>query len=130
MAITRTATIATTRGSESLSKSVSLSGEGSIDADVTVPTGGSGTNKEIACAFDKDGLVEFYAVADGELTLETNDGTLPNDTFTLAANKPMHWYSGCGLPNPFSADVTALFATNAGGSAVTLQLRVLTDVTP
>lgn len=128
MARTNTLTLQWAQGSESVSKSVALSNEGVIQVDAAVGAGVS--NKQVAAAFDKDTLSQVYIVSDQDVTMETNDGTTPDDSFSLSANKPFVWYAGCGIPNPFSADVTALFFSNAGASEATVQIRVLVDATP
>lgn len=128
MAITESITLQWTRGSESLTKTVSLSNEAAFDVDATV---GIGVNdKEVAIAFDKDSLSLIYITTDQALTMETNDGSSADDTFTLAADKPFVWFNGCGIPLPFTADVEALFFSNASGVSATVKIRVLVDGTP
>lgn len=60
--------------------------------------------------------------SDGPLTLETNDGTTPTNTFTIDTDTPLVWSAGSQLANPLTADVTALYVTNAGTSS---NLRIL-----
>ena len=79
---------------------------------------------------DYSALKALYIVSDQDLTIETNDGTTPDDTITLSANVPLLWTSTGYLANPFSADVTALYVTNASGSAAALKIRSLQDPTP
>jgi hypothetical protein len=128
MSISNTLTLSWARGSETLSKSVSDSSEGALDRDVTVSNGVS--NREVALEFTTAGLSAIYIVSDQDVTLETNDGTSPDDTFTLSAGKPFVWFSGCGWPCPFTEDVTALFITNASGATANVQIRGIADATP
>ena len=130
MALTNSLTLSHTRGSESISKTVTITGEGSLDRDVTIPTGGPGTNKEVALAFTMAGLSLIWISTDQTVLMETNDGTSPDDAYTITADKPFIWYQGCGWDLPFSADVEALFFTNAGGVAAAVKIRGIADATP
>lgn len=89
------------------------------------------TNKEISIAFALATVKSIFIKASGPVTLETNDGSTPDDTFSLDADKPLVWNTKSGGANPFSEDVGALFATVAGGGdAVVVEGYILTDVTP
>lgn len=117
-----------TRGGASISQNVTLTAEAGQVIDVSVA--GSTTDQRVNVAIDVSQLTHIFLLADGALTIQTNDGTTPDDTITLAAGKPLVWYSGCGLTCPLTVDVTDLYLTNAGGSAVALQVRIQADATP
>lgn len=125
-------------GSESLTNTVSINGElssryGSAASGITVP--GSG-NVVIDAVIDVSALSLVYIELDGTaghtITLTTNDDGTPDDTFTLTVGKPLVWYTGCGLPNPFASavDVTSMKAAKATAVNATLRMRFVEgDVT-
>lgn len=103
--------------------------QGTIKIELAAPS--PSTNLEIAIAFALAQLKSIFIFADGNLTLETNDGTTPDDTFALTSGKVLAWNTQSLLDNPFSVDVTAMFATVAGGGdPVNLTIIALVDVTP
>jgi hypothetical protein len=90
---------------------------------------------EIALSIDVSALKAFLIVSTQDLTVETNDGTTPDHTFTLTANVPIVWTISSGLENPFDddgtlTDITSLFATNASGADATLTVKTVQDPTP
>lgn len=121
-------TFAWTRGGATVTQNVTLTAEAGQVLDVAVA--GSTTDLQVNLAIDVSQLSHIFLLADGALTIQTNDGTSADDTITLAANKPLVWYSGCGLACPLTVDVTDLYLTNASGSTVNLQVRVQSDATP
>lgn len=70
--------------------------------------------------------VAIYAASD--LDLETNDGTTPDDTISLAGGKPFVW-SNTYLGDHFTADITALYVSNGTGGAVDLEAIFIVDPT-
>lgn len=121
-------TFAWTRGGSSVTQNVTLTAEAGQVIDVSVP--GSTTDLQVNVAIDVSQLTHIFLLSDGALTIQTNSGGSPDDTITLAASKPLVWYSGCGLTCPLTVDVTNLYLTNASGSAVALQIRLQSDATP
>ncbi len=121
-------TFAWTRGGATVTQNVTLTAEAGQVLDVAVA--GSTTDLQVNLAIDVSQLSHIFLLADGALTIQTNDGTSADDTITLAANKPLVWYSGCGMACPLTVDVTGLYLTNASGSTVNLQVRVQSDATP
>lgn len=115
-------------GNESLSKQITITADG--EANVEVEVADEAADLAINIAIDISALQLLYIVADQDLTIETNDGTTPDDTLALKAGKPIVWYDGCGYSNPLSADVTALYASNASGADATLTVKTLQDATP
>tara|TARA_R110002167_G_scaffold61913_4_gene174912 strand:- start:17042 stop:17425 length:384 start_codon:yes stop_codon:yes gene_type:complete len=115
-------------GNESLSKQITITADG--EANVEVAVADESTDLAINLAIDFSALQLFYIVADQDLTIKTNDSGSPDDTLTLNAGKPIVWFNGCGYSNPLSADVTALYATNASGTDATLYVKTLQDATP
>jgi hypothetical protein len=85
---------------------------------------------EIALAVDVSEVEALYMKCDRALTIETNDGTSPDDTISLVAGEPLVWSAASGLTNPLTTDITSIFATLAAGDAATLEIEILQDATP
>lgn len=111
-------------------KTLTPSDEVVIEAtDVAIPD--SSTNKAVAIGgIDVSQAVSVWMHSTQDITLETNDGTTPDDTIALAANVPLLWCTGAPFTNPLTTDVTALYATNSSGAEATLNIRVVQDGTP
>ena len=107
------------QGNNSISKRISITADCEKNVSISVPDSSTDL-KSILIATDQD------------ITVETNDGTTPDDTFTIEANNPLVWNVDCPLPNPFASavDVTDLYITNASGSAAAIEIRTLVDATP
>ena len=85
----------------------------------------AGTSNELlSVAFTTAGLQSIFLLSDKNLTIETNDGTTPDDTIDLVAGTPFVWSKSPGyFPNPFGTDVTAFYVTCA--TAARLKGRIL-----
>lgn len=71
----------------------------------------------------------FMLVTGGDVLLQSNDGTTPDDTITLKDGVALIWDSISGyFDNPFSADVTAIYATTSAGSQRSLQIYAVLDL--
>lgn len=114
--VTREKTIANTQGGVAL-----------IDGE-TVSTGQ--TDYEINVDLDVSACKSFYLESDQDVTFETNDGTTPDDTIALKANKPYVWHVDAYDSFLLGTDVTSVFITNASGSTATIYLVALYDATP
>lgn len=116
-------------GATTLTKSETVTSGGNLLVDESIPDGS--TNLQIAFAFTKAKLQSIYILASGVLTLKTNSTSSPGETIVLAANQPVQWSAldAVFIPNPFSTNVTTLYATNSSGAAVTLQIRGVVDLT-
>ena len=89
----------------------------------------SETDALVNLNIDFSELQSLYIKSDQAITLETNNGTTPDDTFVLVAGVPLIWHAGDLQSCPLTADVTALYVTNASGSAALLEIEVLEDST-
>ncbi|MFG0247840.1 MAG: hypothetical protein ACF8OB_03050 [Phycisphaeraceae bacterium JB051] len=117
------------RNSDLTSKRQDINAEGEQTVEVAVPD--SSTDKQIDIVIDVSELKSLYIVSDQDVTIETNDGSAPDDTIALKAGIPLMWESVSGyFSNPFSTDITGLYITNSSGSDATVTIRVLEDVTP
>lgn len=118
--------------SAKLSKTVSASQDSETNLDVTVPA--ETDDHQVAVEIDVSALESLFLLSDQDVTLETNDGSTPDDTFALKANEPVYWHKDSPLPNPFASgtDVTSLFLSNQNGAGVTadVKARILQDPTP
>jgi hypothetical protein len=74
-------------------------------------------------------LQSVYLLSNVDVTIKTNDATTPASTINLKANKPILWFVDSGYTNPFTADVTQLFVSNAGTVDAVVQLRSLVNAT-
>jgi hypothetical protein len=99
-------------------------------AAVEVAVADSESDKEIDIAIDYSQITSLWISSDQDVTIETNDGTTPDDTIALKANVPLLWTTDSYFACPLTEDVTALFVTNASGSTATVRVEVLTDPTP
>lgn len=114
--VTREQTITNTQGGVSL-----------IDGE-EVSTGES--NYEINFDLDVSACKSFYLESDQDVTFETNDGTTPDDTIALKADKPYVWHTDAYDDFLLSTDVTSVFITNASGATATIYCVALYDATP
>lgn len=112
-----------------IEKSVSVSGGRKQEIDVNIPD--STTDDEVAFTADVSLMQAIYMVSDQDVTIETNDGSSPDDTYSLTANVPIAWYTGSGLTNPVTTDITTnIFITNASGSTARVRIWSLETATP
>lgn len=103
---------------------VSNTSDGEVNLDVTIPP--SSTDLEIDVNFEFANMKSLYLLAkSGAMTLETNSSSSPVQTIALAADKPLVWYTGSGITNPITANVTKFYITSTPGG--TFQMRLLLD---
>lgn len=89
----------------------------------------STTDFEIVMGIDVSKVKMIMILATGgALTIETNDGTTPDDTLSMTDGVPRVWRNGDYNTIFLSADVTSLFVTNASGASVTLKILVVSDL--
>lgn len=128
MAITHTRQWTHEVGNNTISYQKSFSSDQEINTEVSVAD--STTDDQVVMSVDVSAIKSAFIVSDQAVTIETNNGTTPDDTFTLVANVPLEWNESSPLANPFSADITGLFITNASGATATVRIRILLDATP
>lgn len=132
MALSGTLSIRYMRG-DAVEVSQSLTGEGDLDLDVTIPK--TTTDKEITWSMTRAAATFLMISSDKALTIKTNSSSVPDDTIVLAAGIPLIWQDGTtkdGSDLPlFDVDITKLYVTNASDSdAASLKIRGLRDATP
>ena len=65
-----------------------------------------------------------------QLTVETNSGSAPADTFVLTPANGLVWSYGDPNANPIGTAITSMYVTNAGTADANFVLRALHDPTP
>jgi len=128
MSTTYTFTLRWASGASTRSQDISVSDSAALIIDEAVAD--SSTDYEIACTLDQSEIAGLWIESDQDVTLETNDGSAPDDTISLRANEPLVWYTNSYYTCPITADVTALFITNASGDTANVRVRALYDATP
>ena len=102
---THTQALGVTAGGDALAYEVALTADGETNLSLTVAD--SVVDQQVNIVIDFSALVSFFIYSDYAITVETNDGTTPDNTLTVAAGVPIVWYTGCDHDNPFAAgDVT------------------------
>lgn len=114
-------------GAPSVTAQSVITSEGFFEPSVSIPIQ---ADKEVAVAFAVADLKSIMIFVSGNVTLETNDGTTPDDIFALKVDEPLVWNNKSKCANPFTEDVTAFFFTNATAAAVEVDIYILLDVTP
>jgi hypothetical protein len=86
---------------------------------------GNTTNRQILFAIDVSELQAIVIFSDSNITVKTNSSSSPTDTISILAGIPYIWvkdeYETCKI----TADVTALFVTNANASAASFKMITL-----
>ena len=88
------------------------------------------TDVLVACVIDVSEIAMLFIVSSQDVTLETNSGAAPDDSFSLRANEPLVWHTNSYHTRPLTVDVTGLYVTNASGAAANVKVRCLYDSTP
>jgi len=84
------------------------------------------TDQEHLVAIDVSALKAVIMNSDVVMTVETNSGSAPQETFVIPAGGSVLWREG--ETAVFAGDVTAIYLTNASGSAGTFRMVFGTDV--
>ncbi len=118
-----------TVGGQTYAQAETVADEGSnVTGPITVADGS--TDAQVNLAADVSELSLFYLSTTAEITVETNSGSSPDDTFTVKPNAPFLWTADDPFANPFTADLTDLFITNASGASASVTIVAAADVTP
>lgn len=108
----------------------SYTGNSLIEFIEDVPAGGNRTLTMAGAGIDVSKIISLGFEASKALTMTTNDDGTPDDSYTLAANKPVIWGNDfpAELPCPLTVDVTSIKLVNAGSDAATFLLSCLMDL--
>jgi hypothetical protein len=126
--ITHSLTTSWKNGNNQLSGIASKTADGEANRSITMTA--SQADLEVEMAFATADLVSIFILATQDTTLETNSTSAPDDTFALKAGRPFAWQKDTGIPNPFTAAVTAFYLTNGAAAANDIEIRVQKDATP
>lgn len=130
MAFTHAVTTQWEQSNNSLSYRTEITADTEKNVSLSVPD--STTDDQVSLAIDVSALKSIVIASDQDITVETNSGSVPDDSFTILANNPLVWNNDSPLPNPFASavDVTDLYITNASGADAAVEVRTLVDGTP
>lgn len=127
MAFSHTITVAVQPASAGVSRSKSYSGSQETSLSETIAVG---TDTPIYTQIDVTAVKSFYIVSDRAVTLETNDGSSPDDTLVLKAGVPYIWNTDSYDTFQLTADVVVIYVTNASGASANIEMRCIQDATP
>jgi hypothetical protein len=101
-----------------------------VEIVVDVLAGGNKTITFPGAAIDVSKLICVGFEASKALTMTTNDDGTPDDSYTLAANKPVVWGNDfpAELPCPLTVDVTSIKLVNAGSDTAQFKFSCLMDL--
>ena len=106
---------------------VTLTNESEFVLDVAVAD--SVTDGLHAMVLDVTQVKSIIITSDQAVTLEFNNSTTGVPTIVLVANMPYVWTTNSYDTLILTADVTALYITNASGSVANVKIRALIDPT-
>jgi hypothetical protein len=96
---------------------------------IEVPHGA--TNQQLSIGgIDISQLKGVFIASDQDVLIEFNDSSGAGGSIALDANAPYLWMIGDLHSLLITADVTAVFVTNASGATATIRFDFLQDVTP
>ena len=90
----------------------------------------SETDLEVALTLDVSEVKAIVNLSDQDLLMEANDGDGGGGSLSLLAGLPYIWTTDSYDTLKLETDITALFMTNASGSAARFRLWVVVDPTP
>lgn len=98
---------------------------GAKDAGVATVIPAGSTNLEIDVAFPHATIQSLIMTSDQDLTVNVNSTTTPTPALTLKKTAPIVYATDFSYSNPFTADVTKFYVTNAGSADAKFSFRVL-----
>lgn len=111
LTLTRTSAYSSSEGpGASRSKTFTLTGSSWTKL---VETIANGTDTLVNVAVDVSAVKYFRVHSTTAATLQTNNGTTPDDTITLAADEYYEWNNQDSWAFDLGTDVTAIYVTNA-----------------
>src|SRR5262245_22231112 len=133
MSIQHTVTISYSDGSRTISKTETFGGD-TADADnLDLGVTAAVTNVLLPVTITRTKLQCIEMVCDTACTIKTNT-TTGVDTFGLVANEPIYWsvksnLNAVTVNNIFTADVTAMYYTQASATTGSLNIRMIQNIT-
>ena len=117
-----------TIGGQTTTSSTTYTSTASTSIEETIAD--SVTDQLMVVTIDVSAVKCLYLVSTAAVLVETNSSSSPVDTITLVANKPYIFHTDSYDTFKFGTDVTAIYLTNASGSAATVNLDIIYDATP
>lgn len=119
-----------TAGGETLTNAIGATDDALVFQDILVGT--TVTDLESTVSVNKADISMLYILApDTTITMEVNDGAGAGGTVVLVADTPFIWTTDSYATLTemgITADITALFFTNASGSIIsTVKIRIIHD---
>jgi hypothetical protein len=99
-----------------------------VGCDVTISA--SAADEQIIIPIDISQVKLLFILSELDLTLETNNGTTPDDTIAIKAGVPYLWREDKVDSLILTADVDAIFVTNGVAATSRLQIYAILDNTP
>lgn len=130
MSTTVTTTLKETGEGAGIITSVAFDETGDMVVSLTPSIPGATNDVEVAVVFTMAQLICISINSDKDVTLETNSSSAADNTYAIKAGKTFYWGKNTGIANPFTANVTKFFFSNAGAGAATVRIRILRDGTP
>lgn len=129
MAFTFTTTCQIGNGTATKQSITTETGDGFTRLQLSIPD--STTDQQVPVTIDADQLQVLYMVSDEDVTVEANDGSTPDFTISLVADRELLWRaSDSYFSNPVTDDVTDLYITNTSGSTAAIEIWIGADTTP
>ncbi len=120
MAITYRLTQACNDGAASITNTVTIAADETLNIDADV----DGVAQVVACSFEYAKLLTFFATSNVNTTIHINNNTTSPNNISLLANEPMLWIAQDSyFANPFNTNVTALYVT-AVGARLTVRMQL------
>jgi hypothetical protein len=129
MAVSASVNVAATFGSSAFG-GTTVTKSSDILKEVSIAIPAPSTDKEVTITAIAANVKGVAVEADQDMILQANDGTAPDFTWTLLANKPAVWTSDMPFANPITDDLTKFLVTLGGVTAATLKIAILEDITP
>lgn len=98
---------------------------GTKDGGVATVISAGATNTEVDIVFTYALIQSFVMSSDQDVTVKVNSSTTPVPQIALKKTAGLVWASDYGTTNPFTADVTKFYITNAGTTDAKFNFRVL-----
>jgi len=127
MSFTLDLTITVRAGGEELSGTITQTAGQLVEYDETISA--DAADALVAATLDVSQIKALWMMADGDITLETNDGDAPDDTIAMKADEPIEWSADADHACPFTSDVTAFYFTEENSADVVFKAKILVDPT-
>lgn len=107
----------------------SFTGDGEVRYTGTIAAGAS--NVQVTLALTRSAVKSLVFYSDKAVSIKTNSSSSPTDTITLADGEARVWGNDENLSRlAITADVTAIYISNAGSAPANVRIEALVDVTP